>query len=119
FLDEIGELGLELQPKLLRALESHEIKRVGGSKYLPFGARVIAATNRNLRHEVNDKRFRSDLYYRLAVLEIRLPPLRERLEDLPILVDHFLDREQALGRHDAEVLRRPAFLEELARHQWV
>ena len=114
FLDEIGELGLELQPKLLRALESHEIKRVGGGKYLPVDVRVIAATNRSLRHEVNDKRFRADLYYRLAVVQIRLPPLRERLSDLPMLVEHFLVRAGANG----EALRKPAFLDELARHRW-
>ncbi len=112
FLDEIGELGLDLQPKLLRALESHEIKRVGGGRYQPIDVRVIAATNRSLRHEVNDKRFRADLYYRLAVLQIRLPPLRERLGDLPMLVEHFLPQDAAA------VLRSTAFLDELARHRW-
>jgi transcriptional regulator with GAF, ATPase, and Fis domain len=114
FLDEIGELGLELQPKLLRALESHEIKRVGSSKYVPVDVRVIAATNRSLRHEVNDKRFRADLYYRLAVVQVRLPPLRERLQDLPMLVEHFLAKAGITSR----ALREPAFVDELARHRW-
>jgi transcriptional regulator with GAF, ATPase, and Fis domain len=114
FLDEIGELGLELQPKLLRALESREIKRVGGTHYLPIDVRVIAATNRSLRHEVNDKRFRADLYYRLAVLPIRIPPLRDRLQDVPLLVEHFIAKHGAA----AQVLRVPAFLDELARHRW-
>ena len=118
FLDEIGELGLELQPKLLRALEDRTIKRVGSNTVLPIDVRVIAATNRNLKLEVNQKRFRSDLYYRLAVLEIRLPPLRERPQDLPILVDSFLERAGALHRPDAQLLRQPGFLSELSRHQW-
>jgi DNA-binding NtrC family response regulator len=118
FLDEIGELGLELQPKLLRALEDRTIKRVGSNTYLPIDVRVIAATNRNLKIEVNQKRFRSDLYYRLAVLEIRLPPLRERPQDVPLLVDSFLERADALNRPEAQRLRQPEFLAELARHQW-
>jgi len=111
FLAEIGELGLDLQPKLLRVLENHEIKRVGAR---PIDVRVIAATNRSLRHEVNDKRFRADLYHRLAVLQIKLPPLRERLGDLPMLVEHFLEKQP--GDHAA--LRSAAFLDELARHRW-
>ena len=118
FLDEIGELSLDLQPKLLRALERREIKRVGSNGYRPVDVRVIAATNRNLRSEVNEKRFRPDLYYRLAVVEVRLPPLRERSEDLPLLAEHFLSSLGAAGRPGAELLRTPAFLAELARHRW-
>src|SRR5262249_3322181 len=76
FLDEIGELPLDLQPKLLRVLESRQVKRVGGRSYFEVDVRVVAATHRDLEAEVNAQRFRSDLFYRLAVLEIRIPPLR-------------------------------------------
>src|SRR5262249_14548479 len=77
FLDEIGELAPDLQPKLLRVLERHEVKRIGSNRYQKVDVRVIAATHRNLRADVNSKRFRSDLYYRLAVVVVTLPPLRE------------------------------------------
>jgi transcriptional regulator with PAS, ATPase and Fis domain len=118
FLDEIGELDLSLQPKLLRALERHEIKRVGASRYLPVDFRVVAATNRNLRTEVNAGRFRADLYYRLAVVEVRLPPLRERPEDLPVLVESLLEQLGAGADPLAAQLRQPDVLAELARHAW-
>ncbi len=90
FLDEIGELDLSLQPKLLRVLENREIKRVGGDRQIPVNVRVVAATNRDLRQMVNEGTFREDLFYRLSVVQIELPPLRERPEDVPLLVDHFL-----------------------------
>jgi DNA-binding NtrC family response regulator len=118
FLDEIGELSLELQPKLLRVLEKKQLKRVGQSRYVPIDVRVIAATNRSLQSEVNARRFRADLYYRLAVLEIRLPALRERPEDLPLLVEHILSGFGASRRPEAEVLRGETAALELARHQW-
>ncbi len=92
FLDEIGELPLELQPKLLRVLEQREVRRVGANKTKPIDVRVVAATNRNLREEVDRGRFREDLYYRLAVVEMAMPPLRSRTEDLPMLAQHLLER---------------------------
>jgi DNA-binding NtrC family response regulator len=92
FLDEIGELPLELQPKLLRVLEQREVRRVGGSKTKAIDVRVVAATNRNLRDEVERGNFREDLYYRLNVVEIHLPALRDRRSDLPRLVNHLIHR---------------------------
>jgi len=90
FLDEIGELDVSLQPKLLRVLENRELKRVGGDKLIKVDVRVLAATNRDLRQMVNKGTFREDLYYRLSVITIENPPLRERREDVPQLVHHFL-----------------------------
>jgi DNA-binding NtrC family response regulator len=94
FFDEIGELPLPLQPKLLRALETREVRRIGGSSQIPIDVRFVAATNRNLAEEVKAGRFREDLYYRLNVFRIVMPPLREHREDVPTLVRHFLE---ALG----------------------
>jgi len=118
FLDEIGELALDLQPKLLRVLESKEIKRVGTSTFTKIDVRVISATNRNLRSEVNEKRFRSDLYYRLAVVEVRLPPLRDRADDIPGLVEGLLEKLGAADRPEADTLRDPGFLAALSLHPW-
>jgi transcriptional regulator with AAA-type ATPase domain len=118
FLDEIGELSQDLQPKLLRVLERREIKAVGTDHYEPIDVRVVAATNRNLQAEVNARRFRSDLYYRLAVLQVRLPPLRERPEDLPPLVENILASLGAGDRPEAAQLRTREFIDGLAQHAW-
>ena len=91
FLDEISELSPELQVKLLRVLEDRKVMRVGGSELIPIDFRLIAATNRNLEEEVASGRFRPDLYFRLKVVTLEIPPLRDRPEDIPVLVRHFLD----------------------------
>ncbi len=99
FLDEIGDLSFPLQAKLLRVLDQHVIERVGGIKSIPVDVRIVAATNRNLQKEVEEGRFREDLYYRLKVVPIHLPPLRERKEDIPLLVDHFIEQfNQKMGK---------------------
>ena len=90
FLDEVGELPMEMQPKLLRILEERKFKRVGGDRHLSTDMRVIAATNRELNKEVMKGNFREDLFYRLYVIPISLPPLRDRIEDISLLVDNFL-----------------------------
>src|SRR6266436_3037728 len=92
FLDEVGDLGMAMQAKLLRALQEKEIRRVGGNTSIPVDVRILAATNKNLTRLMREDRFREDLYYRLNVLTIMLPPLRERTTDIPRLVDHFIAR---------------------------
>jgi PAS domain S-box-containing protein len=91
FLDEVGDIPLELQPKLLRALQEKEFERLGGTRTIPIDVRLLAATNRNLTQMMGDKLFRSDLYYRLKVFPITIPPLREHAEDIPVLVRHFVE----------------------------
>ncbi len=115
FLDEIGELPLEVQPKLLRALEQREIRRVGETKTRKVNVRVISATNRDLEREVNKGTFRGDLYFRIAVITVRVPPLRERLEDLPHLIRSFL---QQAGAENSEHLFGPEVIAELSKHEW-
>jgi DNA-binding NtrC family response regulator len=111
FLDEIGELALEVQPALLRALDKRAVRPVGGQATQSFSVRVVAATNRDLRSEVAARRFREDLYYRLAVFRLAVPALRERADDVPLLIRHFA-QELSGGRLHA----RPADLERLVRY---
>ena len=121
FLDEIGELTLELQPKLLRALEHREVRRVGSNRPIKVDVRLIAATNRNLEEEVRCGRFREDLFYRLSVVRISLPALRERREDIPLLARHFL-RQAPFNRGPDGEPRVKGFTEEalmvLMEYHW-
>jgi DNA-binding NtrC family response regulator len=112
FLDEIGELPLDLQPRLLRALEQREIRRVGGGTEIPVDVRVIAATNRDLSAEVGAGRFRQDLYFRLSAAVVEIPPLRERKEDLPVLVD------MILGEAGRDVTITATALAALSGYDW-
>jgi two-component system response regulator GlrR len=117
FLDEVGELPAELQPKLLRVLEKREIRRVGSNEHLKVDVRILAATNRDLRLEVNAGRFRSDLFFRLAVVKIRVPSLRERVEDVPLLIDSLLAARGYTGA-EADALRDPALIRSLQAAPW-
>jgi two-component system, NtrC family, nitrogen regulation response regulator NtrX len=117
FLDEIGDLGLDAQAKLLRALESGEIERVGGSEVVRVDVRVIAATNKELRAEVSAGRFREDLYFRLLVIPIHIAPLRERRDDVTLLVQHFLARTHARTGLRPPVIADDA-MQALASHPW-
>jgi len=115
FLDEIGELCPELQPTLLRALDKRAVRRVGGNHYEQVDVRVIAATNRDLREEVAQRKFREDLYYRLAVIRITLPPLRERGLDIPYLANYFVEAFSPKGNKLAIPPESMAYLQ---RHSW-
>ena len=116
FIDEIGELPLELQPRLLRVLEKQELKRVGSETIRKINVRVLAATNRQLQREVKEGRFRQDLFYRLGVVRLHLPPLRERPDDIGLLAEQFLEELTEPGRAPlhlgADIRRR------LAKHDW-
>jgi two-component system, NtrC family, response regulator AtoC len=117
FLDEVGELGQALQVKLLRVMQDHEVRRVGGTASIKVDVRIIAATNRDLEQFVKDGKFRDDLFYRLNVVRITLPPLKERQEDIPMLAHHFLQK-CAAGATTAVRGFHPDTLESLKRYRW-
>src|SRR5271170_7363585 len=117
FLDEIGDLPLELQPKLLRVLQEQQFERLGGGHTLQVDVRVIAATNQNLHRQVQERRFRPDLYYRLNVFPISLPPLREREDDIPILIEHFVQKFAKRQRKSIDCIPDEV-MEALKRHDW-
>ena len=117
FLDEIADLSLDAQAKLLRALEAGEIQRVGGSATIPVDVRVVAATNRDLEEKMTEGSFRDDLFYRLNVLPIRTPALRERLQDLPELVEHLMGRLRTEQGLEPPTLSADA-MGELRRYRW-
>jgi len=117
FLDEISEMSLAMQVKLLRVLQEREITRVGGEDVIPVDVRIIAATNRDLIDEIREGRFREDLYYRLNVVSLRMPPLRERREDIPLLAQHFLERFAEANRKDIRGFA-PRAMDRLLRHPW-
>ena len=117
FLDEIGDMSLSAQTKVLRALQENEITRVGGDKAIKVNVRVIAATNKDLRKEIEEGNFREDLYHRLSVIPVHVPPLRERTEDIPMLVSFFCEiicNEQGTPIRDFE----PAAIEEMKKYKW-
>jgi formate hydrogenlyase transcriptional activator len=117
FLDEIGEISVDLQPKLLRVLQEHEFERLGGTRTLHVDVRLVAATNRNLSQMVQDGEFRADLFYRLNVFPITMPPLRERVEDIPLLVRYFV--QQVARRMGKKITTIPAEdMEKLTRYHW-
>ncbi len=116
FLDEVGELPLSLQVKLLRVIQEKEVERLGGAKPIKVDVRIISATNRDLMGMVKEGKFREDLFYRLNVVPIYIPPLRERKEDIPVLTAHFL--EQFKREHSKEVSVSPAVMEAFMRYEW-
>ena len=117
FLDEIGELPIELQPKLLRVLQDGEFERMGGTQSLRVNVRVIAATNRDLLKEIGRGNFREDLYYRLNVIPIHVPPLRERREDIPLLVDHFIRKfEGKFGKSISVIAKKD--MSNIVNYSW-
>lgn len=117
FIDEIGDMALSAQSKLLRALETRKIMPVGSSQEVPVDVRVIAATNRDLKKAIEEEKFREDLYYRLNVVELKLPPLRERREDIPLLVRHFIEQiTKENARPMCEVT--PEALDRLTQYDW-
>lgn len=118
FLDEVGELPLDVQPKLLRVLESGEYRRVGGNRTYNATARIVAATKRNLRVEVERGKFREDLYFRLSVVPITVPPLRTRREDIPALIEHFLEVARKRDPQASAITLSRETISSLSAHDW-
>lgn len=118
FLDEIGEMSPSTQVKLLRAIQEREVIPVGSTVAIPVDVRIVAATNRDLEDEITRGAFRSDLYYRLNVIQLRLPPLRERREDIPVLAGHFLDRASASSNGEGPFTLSEAAMAALAEYDW-
>ena len=117
FLDEIGEMPLDMQVKLLRAIQEGKITRVGGEKEIPVNVRIIAATNRNLKSEVDEGRFRMDLYYRLSVIPITLPALKDRKEDIHLLIKYFLNTKALKLKKSVPEVSNELY-QRLLRHPW-
>ena len=117
FLDEVGDIPLELQPKLLRVLQEQEFERLGSSRSIQVDVRLVAATNQNLGKMVEERSFRADLYYRLNVFPIKLPALRERREDIPLLVIHFVEHYGKQMSKKIDVIA-PETMEALMRYDW-
>jgi len=117
FLDEVGEIPLPMQAKLLRAIQEREVQRVGSDNTIKVDVRIIAATNRDLQKDVEDGRFREDLYYRLNVVNLPMPSLRERKEDIPLLAQHFLERFAEKNRRNLKGFT-PAAMDLLTRYSW-
>jgi two-component system nitrogen regulation response regulator NtrX len=117
FLDEIGDMSLMTQAKILRVLQEQKIQRVGGSRTISINVRVIAASNKNLENEIEKGNFREDLYYRLNVIPIEVPPLRQRIEDIPVLVETFLN-EFAIQNRSKRKTMTPAVLDMLYSYTW-
>ncbi len=117
FLDEIGEMALPLQAKFLRVLQEKSIERVGGNKTIEVDVRIVAATNKNLADEIKNGNFREDLFYRLNVVSIHIPPLRDRIDDIPILADHFIKKQATQAGRPNLIISREA-LSLLARRAW-
>jgi transcriptional regulator with GAF, ATPase, and Fis domain len=117
FLDEIGDMSLSAQAKVLRALQDNKITRVGGDKEINVNVRVIAATNKDLKKQIEENKFREDLYHRLSVIVVKVPSLNERLGDIPLLVDKFLeDIAEEYGAKKKGI--RPEAIDELQKHNW-
>jgi len=117
FLDEIGDMSLSAQAKVLRALQENKITRVGGDKEIPVHVRIVAATNKDLRKEIEENRFREDLYHRLSVIVIRVPALNDRKEDIPLLTEKFLeDIAEEYGARKKNI--DPDGIEALKNYNW-
>jgi transcriptional regulator with GAF, ATPase, and Fis domain len=117
FLDEVGDIPLDLQPKLLRALQEKEFERLGGIRTIPIDVRLLAATNRNLTRMMGDKLFRSDLYYRLKVFPVTVPPLRDHPEDIPLLARHFVQKYSRQMKRNIETIP-PETMRALVSWSW-